>query len=102
MSVRQESAPRPEVAAEVAKPPVADLLHALLGYLAARLRLQFPDHEFLCAQAASVLAPWPADPAPALAAVNDSLLAAMDQPSIDGFNTFVVSRAARQEGPGAT
>lgn len=25
-------------------------------------------------------------------------LAAMDQPSIDGFNTFVVSRAARQEG----
>ena len=28
----------------------------------------------------------------------DSALAAMDQPSIDGFNTFVVSRAAHQAG----
>lgn len=28
----------------------------------------------------------------------DSALAAMDQPSIDGFNTFVVSRAAREAG----
>lgn len=101
--------------------PVAVFLSAGLdsGLIAALARRHLPEPPVTFTLRFDVLADTPLDEAPLAAEVARMLgtrhverrvgredfaalwpeaLAAMDQPSIDGFNTFVVSRAAREAG----
>lgn len=101
--------------------PVAVFLSAGLdsGVIAALARRHLPEPPVTFTLCFDVLAGTPLDEAPLAAEVARTLgtrhverrvgredfaalwpeaLAAMDQPSIDGFNTFVVSRAAREAG----
>jgi asparagine synthase (glutamine-hydrolysing) len=101
--------------------PVAVFLSAGLdsGLIAALARRHLPEPPVTFTLTFDVLAGTPLDEAPLAAEVARTLgtrhmerrvgredfaalwpeaLAAMDQPSIDGFNTFVVSRAAREAG----
>jgi asparagine synthase (glutamine-hydrolysing) len=101
--------------------PVAVFLSAGLdsGLLAALARRHLPEPPATFTLRFDVLAGTPADEAPLAAEVARALgtrhvehrmgredfarlwpaaLAAMDQPSIDGFNTFAVSRAAHEAG----
>lgn len=101
--------------------PVAVFLSAGLdsGLIAALARRRLPEPPVTFTLTFDVLAGTPADEGPLAARVAQALgtrhverrvgradfaglwpaaLAAMDQPSIDGFNTFVVSRAAHEAG----
>lgn len=101
--------------------PVAVFLSAGLdsGLIAALARRRLPEPPVTFTLTFDVLAGTPADEGPLAARVAQTLgtrhverrvgradfaglwptaLAAMDQPSIDGFNTFVVSRAAHEAG----
>jgi asparagine synthase (glutamine-hydrolysing) len=101
--------------------PVAVFLSAGLdsGLIAALARRRLPEPPVTFTLSFDVLAGTPADEGPLAARVARALgtrhverrvgradfaglwpaaLAAMDQPSIDGFNTFVVSRAAHEAG----
>jgi asparagine synthase (glutamine-hydrolysing) len=101
--------------------PVAIFLSAGLdsGLIAALARRHLPEPPVTFTLSFDVLAGTPLDEAPLAAEVARTLgtrhverrvgradfadlwpaaLAAMDQPSIDGFNTFVVSRAAHEAG----
>ncbi|HEX3557492.1 MAG TPA: asparagine synthase (glutamine-hydrolyzing) [Thermoanaerobaculia bacterium] len=109
------------VAHLVSDVPVAVFLSAGLdsGLIAALARGHLPEPPATFTLSFDVLAGTPRDEAPLAAAVARALgtrhierrvgradfpglwrdaLAAMDQPSIDGFNTFVVSRAAHEAG----
>jgi len=101
--------------------PVAIFLSAGLdsGLIAALARRRLPEPPVTFTLTFDVLAGTPRDEGPLAAQVAEALgtrhverrvgradfadlwpaaLAAMDQPSIDGFNTFVVSRAAHEAG----
>src|SRR6185436_4799810 len=109
------------VAESVKKKPVAVFLSAGLdsGLIAALARRRLPEPPVTFTLTFDVLAGTPQDEGPLAAEVARALgtrhverrvgradfaglwpaaLAAMDQPSIDGFNTFVVSRAAHEAG----